>query len=180
MDVRAFARLIGLRLTRAWPEPEDPAQEAAHHPPSALLAARNAAEVRARQLLVRLLTPQQREDFKLHGYFAVQVARRGKFWILPSSIFNVLNAETGACYCAAPRAEVPLSDLMLAQKLLLENDPEAFFSVANRRAELMPGLVDERLSPDRVMQARRGPARSRIRCSELSMIPHMDRPRTRS
>lgn len=177
MDIRSFVRLLGRRLTRAGPHPERHAEEAEHHPPSALLAARNAAEVRARQLLVRLLTPQQRDDFKLHGYFAVQVARRGRFWILPSTIFNVLHAETGACYCATPRTEVPLSDLMLAQKLLLENDPEVFFAVANRRAELMPGLVDERLSPDRVMQARRGPVRSRVRCSELSMIPHLDRPR---
>jgi hypothetical protein len=176
VDVRSFARLLGFRLTRAWPDPEDPAEEAEHRP-SALFVARNAAEVRARQLLVRLLTPEQRKDFELHGYFAIQVARRGKFWILPSSIFNVLHAETGACYCATPRGDVPLSDLMLAQKLLLENDPEAFFAVANRRAELMPGLVDGRLSPDRVMRARRSPMRSQVRCSELSMIPHLDRPR---
>ena len=33
--------------------------------------------------------------------------------------------------------QVPLSDLMLAQKLLLENDPEKFFSVANRNTHYM-------------------------------------------
>jgi hypothetical protein len=133
--------------------------------------ARTAAEVRASELLLRMLSPVQRDDFRLHGYFAVQVARRGKFWILPSPMFNVLHADTGNCYCAAPRAEVPLSDLMLAQKLLLENNPEAFFAVANRRAELI--LADERSLPDRLMQARRSPPRSRVRWSEVSMIPHV-------
>lgn len=170
MDVRSLARRIGGRLRPAWWHREGPAQEA-ERPPSVLLAARTVAEVRARQLLLRLLTSAQREDFRLRGYFAVQVARRGRFWILPSTIFNVLHAETGACYCAAPRAEIPLSDLMLAQKLLLENNPEAFFAVANRRAELIPGLVDGRLCPDRVMQARRISSRPRVRCSEVSMIP---------
>ena len=105
----------------------------------------------------------------------MQVTGRGKFWILPSTFFNVLDAETGNCYCAGPRTEVPLSDLMLAQKLLLENDPEAFFSVANRRAELIPGLVDAQLRPDRVMRARNSPPPCRVRCSEVSMIPHANR-----
>jgi hypothetical protein len=172
VDVQSLARRIAGRVRRAWWHREGPAQEEAERPPSVLLQARTVAEVRARELLLRLLTPAQREEFRLHGYFAVQVARRGKFWILPSTIFNVLHAETGACYCAAPRAEVPLSDLMLAQKLLLENSPEVFFAVANRRAELIPGLVDGRLRPDRVMQARRISPRTRVRCSEVSMIPH--------
>jgi hypothetical protein len=140
------------------------------------LGARTAAELRATELLLHTLSPIQREDFRLHGYFAVQVARRGRFWILPSTFFNVLHAETGSCYCGVPRAEVPLPDLMLAQKLPLENDPEAFFAVANRRVELIPGRVDERLLPDRVLQARRIPSRSRVRWSEVSMIPHADGP----
>ena len=85
-------------------------------------------------MLLRTLTPTQREELQLHGCFAVRVPGRGTFWILPSTFFNVLHMETGHCYCAVPRTEVPLSDLMLTQKLLLENDPEAFFAVANRRA----------------------------------------------
>jgi len=135
-----------------------------------MLAARSAAELHARQLLRRMLSPTQRETFELYGYFAVEVARRGTFWILPSPFFNVLHAETGNCYCAIPITPVPLSDLMLAQKLLLENDPGSFFAVANRRAELIPGLVDARLRPERVMQARRNPPAFRIRWSEVSPI----------
>lgn len=119
-----------------------------------------------------MLSPAQREDFRRKGYFAVQVAGLGRFWILPSTFFNVLHAETGDCYCAAPRAEVPLSDLMLAQKLLLESDPQAFFTIANRRPELIPGLVEERLFPDRVLQARRSAPRPLVRWLDVSMIPH--------
>jgi hypothetical protein len=163
---------MGGRLRRTWQRRAGAADEPVRSAAPALLEVRAAAEVRAGKLLLRILSPAQREDFERHGYFAVQVARRGKFWILPSPMFNVLHAVTGNCYCAAPHAEIPLSDLMLAQKLLLENSPDAFFSVANRRAELIPGLVDERSLPDRVMQARRRPPRSRVRWSEVSMIPH--------
>jgi len=169
VDVRSLARMMGGRFRRAWQGGEG--ADEAERPGLVLLAARTAAEVRARQLLRRMLNPAQRETFELEGYFAVEVARRGKFWILPSPFFNVLHAETGNCYCAVPKAPVPLSDLMLAQKLLLENDPESFFAAANRRAELIPGLVDARLRPDRVMQARRNPPPSRIRWLEVSPPP---------
>ena len=131
-----------------------------------------AAETRGRALLLRLLDPSQRRDFERHGYFSVQVAGRGTFWILPSTFFNVLHAETGDCYCAVPRAEVPLSDLMLGQKLLLEHEPKAFFRIANRRAELTPDPSDPESGPDRVMQKRNMPPPDRIRWSEVSMIPH--------
>jgi hypothetical protein len=160
--------MVADRLRRLW---QREGVDEVERPGLVLLAARTAAELRARQLLRRMLNPAQRQTFELHGYFAVHVARRGTFWILPSPFFNVLHAETGNCYCAVPKPPVPLSDLMLAQKLLLENDPGAFFAVANRRAELIPGLVDARLRPDRVMQARRNPPPSRIRWSEVPPTP---------
>jgi hypothetical protein len=43
--------------------------------------------------------------------------------------------ETGLAYCAAPNIPVPIPDLMLAQKLLLEHDPGRFFQVANQRRQ---------------------------------------------
>jgi hypothetical protein len=130
------------------------------------------AETRARELLLRMLDPVQRKDFELNGYFAVKVTGRGTFWILPSTFFNVLRAETGDCYCAAPRAELPLSDLMLAQKLLLEANPEVFFSVANRRAELIPGSASEQSLPRRVLKARASLRPTRVRWSEVAVMPH--------
>jgi hypothetical protein len=133
-----------------------------------------AAEERARKLLLRTLSPVQRAEFEARGYFSVEVANRGRFWILPSTVFNVLHAGSGTSYCAGPRTDLPLSDLMLAQKLMLENDPDAFFAVANRRVELIPGRIPEPLYPRRVLQARRTAA-ARVRWSDLSMIPYRDR-----
>ena len=170
MDLGRLGWVIGGRLRRAWPR-----REAATDPVDRLvlaqLSARTAAEVRARKLLLRTLTPVQREEFELRGYFSVQVAKRGRFWILPSTVFNVLHAETGTSYCAGPRGEVPLSDLMLAQKLMLENDPEAFFSVANCRAELLPGPIREPLYPRRVLQARWSSSASRASWSGVLIPP---------
>lgn len=162
MSLRSLAQAVLGRLPRAW----------ALHEALGNRLGLEAAETRARELLLRMLTPTQEEDFQRHGCFAVRVPGRGTFWILPSTFFNVLQLETGHCYCAVPRSEVPLSDLMLTQKLVLENDPNAFFAVANRRAELLPGLVDERLRPQRVMQARESETPARIRCFQVSMIPH--------
>ncbi|HMK23517.1 MAG TPA: hypothetical protein VK466_14370 [Terriglobales bacterium] len=172
MDLGRLARVLG----QTWGRREaDVADEVDRTPIPAPLSARMAAEVRARKLLLRTLSPVQREEFESRGYFSVQVPKRGKFWILPSSVFNVLHAATGTSYCAGPRAEVPLSDLMLAQKLLLESDPDAFFEVANRRAELVPGRIPESLYPRRVLQARCSSSATGVRWSDLSMIPHRDR-----
>jgi hypothetical protein len=132
------------------------------------------AEARATALLLRMLTPAQREEFEGHGYFTVDVAGRGRFCILPSNFFNVLHIETGDSYCAAPKIHFPLPDLMLCQKLLLENDPERFFKVANRRRELAIELADERLLPEQVLLARSRPSPSRVRWSEISMLPYQN------
>jgi hypothetical protein len=167
---------LGRVLRQAWGRREAVDADRIDRPIPAPLSARMAAEVRARKLLLRTLSRAQREEFQACGYFSVQVAKRGRFWILPSTVFNVLHAETGTSYCAGPRAEVPLSDLMLAQKLMLENNPEAFFSVANRRAELVPGPTPGPLYPRRVLQARSNPSAStRVRWSDLSMVPSRDR-----
>jgi hypothetical protein len=82
-------------------------------------------------LLLEVLSPAQKTEFQRYGYFAVEVAERGRFLILPSTLFNVLHVATGRSYCAVPRGEAPLADLMLAQKLLLEHDPDQFFRVAD-------------------------------------------------
>ncbi len=99
------------------------------------LLPRTPAEIRARQLLIRVLSPSQREEFGRHGYFTVQVPGWGTFRVLPRTTFNVVDTQTGICYCAVPEISVPLLDLMLAQKLILENDPERFFRVAHSRRE---------------------------------------------
>lgn len=92
-------------------------------------------DARARQLLLRVLDPAQRDEFLQYGYFTVHVPDWGCFRISPRTTFNVLNVQTGIAYCAGPDITVPLPDLMLAQKLILENEPRRFFRVANHRPE---------------------------------------------
>lgn len=130
------------------------------------------AEARAKSLLLRVLTPRQREEFARSGYFAVEVVGRGRFVILPDAMFNVLEMATGDCYCAVPATGVPIADLMLAQKLLLESDPDQFFRVANCRREVVVGLMEDEPLPEQVLRARRAPRDARVRWSEVSMIPY--------
>jgi hypothetical protein len=96
-----------------------------------------AAERRARDLLLRVLTAKQRREFELCGYFTVEAPGRGRFCILPWRSLNVVEPRTGDCYCGMPEGRLPVYDLMLSQKLLLENDPQHFFSVANRHPSLV-------------------------------------------
>jgi hypothetical protein len=111
----------------------------------AAAARSQASELRARRLLCRMLDMDQKRELQQHGCFTVKVRGRGIFCILPRSTFNVLSLETGAAYCCNIEAFVPISDLMLAQKLLLENDAEHFFTVANRRSEVCAGSWEEEL-----------------------------------
>jgi hypothetical protein len=88
------------------------------------------ADEKARRLLLRVLKPAQREQYRSHGFFTVHLDF-GSFCILPRTRFNVVNMGTGTAYCAGPEITVPLADMMLAQKLMLEHEPERFFRVAN-------------------------------------------------
>jgi hypothetical protein len=88
---------------------------------------------RALRLLYRTLDPVQRWEFTRRGHFTVEAPGWGKFQVLPRSIFNVLSLETGIAYCVSTMMPLPVPDLMLAHKLLLEQDPERFFATANRR-----------------------------------------------
>jgi hypothetical protein len=92
-------------------------------------------DARARQLLLRVLNPVQRDEFARYGYFTVDAVGWGRFRVLSRMTFNVLNTGTGLAFCAGPDIPVPMADLMLAQKLILENDPGRFFRVANQRRE---------------------------------------------
>jgi hypothetical protein len=88
---------------------------------------------RALRLLYRTLNPLQRWEFSRRGHFTIDAPGWGRFQVLPRSIFNVLSLETGVAYCVSTMMPLPVPDLMLAHKLLLENDPDRFFCTANRR-----------------------------------------------
>ena len=106
---------------------------------------RGRAEARARELLCRMLSPSQLQELETHGCFTVEAPRHGRFCIMPRAAFNVFHVETGDLYCCTTNAFVPLSDLMLAQKLVLERDPDRFFAVANRRPEVLAGPWERQL-----------------------------------
>lgn len=132
------------------------------------------ADARAKELLLGMLSPDQRAHYESHGYFMVDVPERGTFCILPRTVFNVVQLASGDAYCCICETPVPLPDLMLAQKLMLELEPECFFSIANRIAAsdfVRSGL-------DFSAQTREAAGggyqrRPRVRCSMLSMIPHV-------
>lgn len=112
---------------------DEQAADGMHLPYVPAALPRTAAELRAKRLLLRMLSPTQRDELARYGYFTVRVANRGSFRILPGTMFNVFDPRSGLCYCAGPEGLVPLADWMLAQKLILENDPEQFFRVARCR-----------------------------------------------
>lgn len=103
------------------------------------------SEARARRLLMHLLDPRQLQELERHGCFTVRVQDRGTFCIVPRSTFNVIHLQSGNLYCCTTEAFVPLSDLMLTQKLLLENDPDRFFAAANCRPETFAGPQEQLL-----------------------------------
>jgi len=99
-----------------------------HHP---LTQPPTTAASRSRELLHRLLSPRQREELNALGCFTVDVPSRGRFCLLPGAGYNVVHLTTGARYCALPCTPVPIWDVLLSQKLVLERCPEKFFAVAN-------------------------------------------------
>lgn len=87
------------------------------------------AKEKARQLLLRNLDDGQEKSFKKDGTFRVTAKDKKVYTIKTARSFNVV-AEDGTKYCGQ-LADTPVEDQMLAQKLLLEHDPDKFFKNAN-------------------------------------------------
>lgn len=87
------------------------------------------AKERARQLLMRNLDAGQLRSFKADGSFRVTAKGGEVYTIKTARSFNVVAAD-GTSYCGQT-ADTPVEDQMLAQKLLLQSDPDAFFKNAN-------------------------------------------------
>lgn len=94
------------------------------------------AKQKARKLLIRNLDAGQEKSFKKDGEFRV-TAKDGKVYTIKTArSFNVVGPD-GTKYCGQLR-DTPVEDQMLAQKLLLEHEPEKFFKNAN----VSPAMVD--------------------------------------
>lgn len=122
---------------RVTPEQSDAERQRIRERAAAAEAERKAARDRARQLLLSMLDVRQREQLEREQFFEVITNHsRRRYRIRQGTHGNVrLVDETGrevTSYCAQPLG-VPDEDAMLAQKLMLETDEEAFLKVANAR-----------------------------------------------
>lgn len=99
-----------------------------------LEAERAEASKRARVLLEENLSDEQRLQLRDNNWFEV-VTPRGTYRIHNGRSGNVQRYRDGRPtdrYCIHPGELVPNEDTMLAQKLMLETDEDAFLRIANR------------------------------------------------
>jgi len=93
---------------------------------------RQAAEAKARELLLSRLTEEQKGTLERENWFAVRGSKGNQYTIgCMSTTENVYRTIKGriVTYCAG-LVGVPQSDFWLAQKLLIESDEDAFLKVA--------------------------------------------------
>lgn len=98
----------------------------------------NQAENRAIELLMRHLTTEQRHEFEARNCFHVKTEDK-VYRIENGSHLNVVLVDDigdSVKYCIVfkrhlhPHGRIPNGDLMLAQKLMLESNPNEFFRLA--------------------------------------------------
>jgi hypothetical protein len=92
-----------------------------------------ASEAKARALLERALKPEQLRDLITRRYFYVK-GRRLTYRIREGHSGNIEALDPNGCVvgrlCAYPMGHVPISDVMLAQKLWIETDENVFLKKA--------------------------------------------------
>ena len=95
----------------------------------------NTPEGRSLELLRRWLSPAQRTQFAESGYFDVVGGATGKqYRIYPGAGMNVCEVDEkgrptlGLCFL--PVGELPIGDVMLAQKIALESFERGALAVA--------------------------------------------------
>lgn len=97
-------------------------------------AKHKAAELRAEELLVSILTPQQRVDLKMKNRFFLHIGEK-RYRVDRGQHGNVklVDAQDKVVesYCIQPRGGLPDADAMAAQVLMLETDEASFLRVAN-------------------------------------------------
>jgi hypothetical protein len=100
-------------------------------------AGRRTAIEKGVALLKHWLSPAQLAQYQKYGYFEVRGGDSGeRYRIRPTHQMNVdeLNEQgmRTAAWCFGPEGELPIGDVMLAQKIALENDEQATLALANR------------------------------------------------
>jgi len=99
--------------------------------------AESTPEGRSLYLLSAWLSPAQRAHFTKNGYFEVVGGDTGKHYrIYPGAGTNVLEVDEkgrprlGLCF--VPLGELPIGDVMLSQKIALENCESSALAVARQ------------------------------------------------
>jgi hypothetical protein len=108
-----------------------------HAIPQSAHVIQSEAIVKADALLDECLTATQRRMLREKGFFEVKGSlgeRGGVYQICRGQVQNVyltIKGERLTRLCAHPAIRVPDGDAMLAQKLMIETDEEAFWRIAN-------------------------------------------------
>jgi hypothetical protein len=98
---------------------------------------RRTAEEKGFTLLKQWLSPVQLAQYERYGYFEVIGENSGKHYRLrPTRQMNVDELDQSgvriAAWCFGPEGNLPIGDVMLAQKIALENNQPAALALANR------------------------------------------------
>lgn len=97
--------------------------------PAPVIRISNEAQERALNLLLENLNAEQREEYLEYKLFRVVGNRGGMYTIKRERQVNIINGA-GDRLCAVSKESVPLEDMLLAQKLLIETDEDEFLRVA--------------------------------------------------
>jgi hypothetical protein len=111
-----------------------------------------AAETRAEDLLIALLTDAQILQYQMHGYFETEVNDK-IYRIKKGRSGNVELIEEGKPkfrYCAHPSEWTPNQDVMISQLLMLKTDEARFLKTANRTVLYQPAVAQAMAALDRL------------------------------
>ena len=95
-----------------------------------VLVRRRRARLRAEALLWAWLSPAQRTQYRARRWFEVTTTSGRRYRILRGGVVRL--DPRGSGYCIEATSPVPVTDEMLANKLLLETDERRFLATAHR------------------------------------------------
>jgi hypothetical protein len=116
------------------------------------------AELKGHRLLEEWLSPQQRAQYQSSGSFEVTGSDSGtryRIWRARQMNIEELDSDgkPAAIWCFLPEGRLPCGDVMLAQKLALENDEQAALAVAKQATARAP---IEGVAPASAVNSRNG------------------------
>lgn len=104
-----------------------------HRPAAQAMDKYTVAENRARELLLRHLDREQKNDYENDKFFIVVARSRRRYRIETRGYSaNILRIDDREVFCIHGDSSLPMSDHFLAQKLMIEFDEEEFLRIANR------------------------------------------------